>query len=104
MNARMQKLAQAAEGRYFRSDERQEFLAYAASLPARFQASDQIEQQEETIVRAVIEEMQRRYPNFAKLHDQAWAKAFRDVLLVLRFDVQALICDEMGWLDEKVLF
>jgi hypothetical protein len=104
MNSRLQKLALASEGRYFAPAERQEALAFATTLPARFQVSDEIEHHESAIVQSVIEEMQKRYPNFAKQHEQAWAKAFRDLVLVLRFDVQAMVCDEIRWLDEKVLF
>jgi hypothetical protein len=104
MNARLQKLALAAEGRYFQPAERHELLELAKSLPSRLHASDQIQQKEEAIVAAVMQEMQKRYAKFAKQHEHAWAKAFRDVVLVLRFDVQAMVCDEMRWLEEKVLF
>ncbi|HEV3144848.1 MAG TPA: hypothetical protein VGZ47_13245 [Gemmataceae bacterium] len=104
MNAHLQTLLAAVEGRYFRHEERQSLLAQAASLPDRFQASDQVQEREEIIVQAVIDQLQQRYPESPAVIGPALAKTTSDVLLVLRFNVQAMILDDMRWLDEKVLF
>jgi hypothetical protein len=104
MNNRMNKLATAADGRYFTPEERQSMLNYAESLPKRFRIAEQIEQKEESIVRDVVAEMQNRFADFSKHHDQAWARLFRDTQLVLRADVQAMISDDMAQLDDRILY
>ncbi|HLW65705.1 MAG TPA: hypothetical protein VKS79_10325 [Gemmataceae bacterium] len=104
MNSQLQSLVRGAEGRYFHADERRALLTQAASLPARFQAADQVQEHEDVIVQAVIEAMQQRYPESSAIKGPALAKTQNDVQLVLRFNVQAMILDHMRWLDEKVLF
>jgi hypothetical protein len=104
MNSRMSKLLTSADGRYFTAEERQTVLAHAESLPRRFRIAEQVEQNEESIVRDVVGEMQRRYADFAKYHDQGWARIYRDIQLVLRADVHAMICDEVAHLDDRMLY
>ena len=104
MNAHLQSLLTAAEGRYFHADERHSLLSKAASLPDRFQASDQVQEREEAIIGSVMEELRRRYPDSPATQGPGSTKTSSDLQLVLRFNVQAMICDDMRWLDEKVLF
>jgi len=104
MNARLTKMTHDANGRYLTADERAAFLEYANSVAERFRAADAVEKVEEAVVRGVVEEMTKRYPNFAKYHDQGWAKCFRDVQLVLRQDVQSMLLDDVRSLDDKILF
>jgi hypothetical protein len=104
MNSRMSKLLTSADGRYFTAEERQNVLALAESLPRRFQIAEQVEQKEESIIREVVGEMQKRYTDFAKYHDQAWARIYRDAQLVLRADVHAMICDDVARLDDRILY
>ncbi len=104
MSHRLAQLATAADGRYFTADERQAFLDYAESLSQRFRAAEAVEQNEEAILRSVIGEMQKKYPNFVKYHDQAWARQYRDTQLVLRAGVQAMIFDDPARLDDHLLY
>jgi hypothetical protein len=104
MTTRLNKLATAADGRYLSPEERRQVLDYTGSLPRRLDASDAIEQKEEAVLRSVVEEMQKKYPNFAKYHDQGWARQFRDMQLVLRSVVQAMIIDDVNQLDDRILF
>jgi Phycobilisome protein len=104
MNSRLSKIAQTADGRYFSADERQAFRSFADSLPKRLGVVESVEQKEETVIRTVLEQMQLRYPNFAKHHDQAWARQFRDVQLVLRAGVEAMVFDDIRRLDDKMLY
>ncbi len=104
MNTRMSKLLASADGRYFNAEERQSVLAYADSLARRFRIADQVEQKEEAIIREVVADLQKRYPEFTKYHDQAWARIYRDSQLVLRADVHAMVCDEVAQLDDRMLY
>jgi Phycobilisome protein len=104
MTTRLRKLATAADGRYFTADERRQIKDYTDYLHHRLDAADAVEQKEEAVLRSVIEEMQKKYPNFAKYHDQGWARQFRDLQLVLRCVVHAMILDDLGQLDDRILF
>ncbi len=104
MTTRLSKLATAADGRYFTADERRQILDYTDSVGRRIQAAEAIEQKEEALLRSVVEEMQKKYPSFAKYHDQGWARQFRDMQLVLRAAVQAMILDDVNQLDDRILF
>lgn len=103
MSLRLLKMAHAADGRYFQAEERRAILSFAQSLPGRVGLAESIEQQEEAVLRGVVEDLQKRYPNFSKFHDQGWARCFRDLQLVLRQDVQSMILDDVASLDDKVL-
>jgi hypothetical protein len=104
MTTRLSKLATAADGRYFSADERRQIKDYTDSLQRRLDAAEAVEQKEEAALRGVIEEMQKKYPNFAKYHDQGWARQFRDMQLVLRSVVHAMIMDDIDQLDDRILF
>jgi hypothetical protein len=103
MNSRLNKIAHDANGRYLNPEERTEFFSYVESVPHRFQAADAVEKAEESVIREVVEEMARRYPNFGKFHDQGWAKCFRDIQLVVRQDVQSMLWNDVPSLDDKIL-
>ena len=103
MSNRLQTLAQSAVGRYFAPAEREQFLSEAGSLPRRFEASDALAGREEAALKATVSDLQQRYPNFAKHHDQGWAKCYRDMQVVLRQDALALVLDDVQWLEDTTL-
>jgi hypothetical protein len=103
MNSRIQKLFNAADSRYLNAEEQTVILEYAASLQARFRTAAAVEAKEQAAVKYCIDEMRKRYPNFDKFHEQAWGKAFRDVQLTVRYCVQAMLLDDVGVLDDKLL-
>src|SRR5258707_13628103 len=104
MNSHLLKILHDVNGRYPSADERSAWLAYAASVPIRFETAAAVEQAEDSAIRHVIEEMKNRYPNFAKYHDQGWARCFRDLQLVVRQDVQSMLLDDIRSLDDRILF
>lgn len=93
----------AADGRYLTRDEQTKLLAAASGLPARFDAAEQIEAKEDRVIRGVLEQMRERFPNFEQHHDQAWAKGYRDVQLVVRHAAQAMTFDDVSLLEDRVL-
>ena len=104
MNRRLSSIIRQADGRYFNEQERQELLRYAQSVESRLKAAIEIESVEKDAVTFCIEEMKKRYPNFQRFHQNAWAKAFRDVQLTVRHGVQAMVADAPEMLDDKLLF
>jgi Phycobilisome protein len=101
MNNRISEILVGSDSRYLTAEEREEVLEYTNGFPERFRIVGLIESNEEAAVRFCIDNTRKRYPNF---HTSAWAKAFRDVQLTTRFMAQAMLLDEMGILEEKLLF
>jgi len=104
MNSRLFKLIHAGDSRYLTAEEQKEILSYTNTLPERFRIAAQVAEVEAAAVKRCIEETKKRYPNFERFHAQAWGKAYRDVQLTVRYNVQAMMLDDMKVLDEKLLF
>ena len=104
MNNRITQLVTGSDSRYLTEEEQSEVLQYMDAFKSRMQVVALIEENEDAAVRFCIDNTRKRYPNFDKYHLHAWAKAFRDVQLTTRYMAQALLIDEMGTLEEKLLF
>jgi hypothetical protein len=73
-------------------------------VPRRFQVARLVEQKEDEIVRYAIDEVKRRYPNFQALHDRAYEKGYRDFQLVVRYNVQGMLMEDLDVASEKLLY
>lgn len=104
MNSEIRAIFLESEGRYLTPDERQTVTDYLSGLQSRIGIAEQIEEAEEGAVRFCIDNTRKRYPNFDKYHDKAWAKAFRDVQLTTRYATQAMLIGEKKVLEDKLLF
>ncbi|MCS6852884.1 MAG: hypothetical protein NZ700_17125 [Gemmataceae bacterium] len=104
MYSRLVQTIHAAESRYLNPQEQSIVLTYCASMPKRLQAMKAVEQKETEIVNQVITELKKRYVNFADLHDRAWEKGFRDVQLVLRYNVQGMLLDDSEMVAQRLLY
>ena len=104
MNTRINLLIQGSDSRYLTPEERQEVIDYNTGFAERLALAAQIEESEDAAVRFCIDNTRKRYPNFDKYHTTAWAKAYRDVQLTTRYMAQAMLLDEIGILEEKLLF
>lgn len=104
MNRRMKQIINGSDSRYLNKEEMKEILGYTTSLPARFKASGNVEKLETEIVGWVIEQLKPRYPNMEKFHPRGWERGARDILLTLRYAVQAMILDDVSVLEDKLLF
>lgn len=104
MNNQIKKLILGSDSRYLTSEERDEIKQYLQAFDGRLGVAVLVEEAEDSAVRFCIDNTRKRYPNFDKYHDKAWAKAFRDVQLTTRFMTQAMLVDEMSMLEEKLLF
>ena len=104
MNSEMRAILLESEGRYLNDDERQKLTDYIAGFQQRLEHVKLIEEAEDGAVRFCIENTRKRYPNFDKYHDKAWAKAYRDVQLTTRYAAQAMLLDQKSLLEEKLLY
>lgn len=104
MNRRFSELIEEFDHRSITHEEKKKIEAYAASMPARFAAIDELVAHEEAIVLEVIAFLKEQYPAFATHHVLAWEKGQRDLELVLRHCAQAMLLDDRAHLDDKLLF
>ena len=104
MNSEMRAILLESEGRYLTEEERQKLTDYIAGFQQRLEFVKLIEEAEDGAVRFCIENTRKRYPNFDKYHDKAWAKAYRDVQLTTRYATQAMLLDQRSLLEEKLLY
>ncbi len=103
MNNEMRSLFLESEGRYLTEDERKKIADYIEGFQARLAYAALIEEAEDGAVRFCIDNTRKRYPNFDKYHEKAWAKAFRDVQLTTRYAAQAMVLGDKKLLQEKLL-
>lgn len=104
MNNRIKKLLLQSDSRYLTSEEKEEVTKYMEDFQRRLEITGMIEEAEDSAVRFCIDNTRKRYPNFDKYHEKAWAKAFRDVQLTTRFATQAMLLGEMSVLEDKLLY
>ena len=104
MNSEIRAIILDSEGRYLTSEEQEKLSDYMAKFKIRMGYVALIEDAEDAAVRYCIENTRKRYPNFDKYHDKAWAKAFRDVQLTTRYAAQAMLLDEPKILKDKLLY
>lgn len=104
MNSEIRAIFLESEGRYLSDEEHHKVTEYVGGLQTRLGYVKMIEDAEEGAVRFCIDNTRKRYPNFDKYHDKAWAKAFRDVQLTTRYAAQAMLLADKKILEEKLLF
>jgi hypothetical protein len=92
----------ACEGRYPTDEEEGAVLSWAGSLGKRLQAANLVSQKETDIVREAINVMKPRYPRFGPQHERAYEKGERDLQLLLRYAVQAMVVDDADMPQEKL--
>jgi hypothetical protein len=92
-----------SEGRYLTAEERGRALAFAYALPQRLRAGEEVEAHEDAVVEAACTALRERYPQFGRVHPQAWERLTLDLRLILRADVRAMLADDTNALDSHAL-
>lgn len=103
MNSSLTKLLADAEGRYLTNEESRSILEYSTSLPARLEALKKIESIEEKLVTETVNYAFNQHPSMKQI-PESYEKGLRDVTLVLRYCAQAMIRNDMRFLEDKLLF
>ncbi len=103
MNRQIMETLKNAEGRYLTKAETSSMLDYAQKLEARLRAAEEIQNKEESIISKLMSEMTNAYPDFQKQYGRGMEAGTRDTGLVLRYSTQAMIRDDVDWLDRVIL-
>jgi hypothetical protein len=94
---------QAAEGRYLTRAEQAMLRDYAAQLETRLAAMEEIQSKETLIVEQTLKQVMDAYPDYEQRHKEARAKGMRDMCLVLRYATQAMVRNDLQYLDDALL-
>lgn len=104
MNAALTRMVDDAAGRYLNADEAAALLAYADSLRERLALADAVRDAEAELVREAIGRTRAAHPEFFTRHgDPEGERSRRDMALVLRASVTAMICDDAHMQEEQLL-
>lgn len=103
MNRQIMEIFKNAEGRYLTKSEFGTLRDYAQGLDQRIRASEEVEQREDSIISKLMSEMMRAYPDFEKQYGRASEAGTRDTGLVLRYSAQAMVRNDLEWLDSSLL-
>ncbi|MEM6369285.1 MAG: hypothetical protein AAF851_13360 [Myxococcota bacterium] len=103
MNGQIENMLQSAEGRYLTSKETASLTQYSDGLPGRLKASAEVEQREGLIVDEVLESVLSRYSDISQRYKEGERKAQRDLSLVLRYCVLAMVKDDRLFLRDNLL-
>lgn len=104
MNKKISKLIYDADGRYLTPQECKLITDFASGFQGRFAAAREVEEHEEKIVTTAIATTRSAYPNFENFHEAGYSKCFRDMQLVLRYNVQAMVFCDVDGMNDKVLY
>lgn len=103
MNHEIGAMLTASEGRYPTRAEQALLRGWAAQLEARLAAMEAIRAAEEAIVGQVCDEVMAAYPNVEKFYKDMRASCVRDLSLVVRYCAQALLRDDLQYLEDSLL-
>ncbi|TVR03860.1 MAG: hypothetical protein EA398_03660 [Deltaproteobacteria bacterium] len=104
MNPSLQSLFSQSEGRYFSQEEARTLTDFASGMDARLSAMHAVDAHEDAIVRETIDAVWAQHPDFETRHADARARGERDVRLVLRYCTQAMVRQDMTFLEEHLLY
>jgi len=103
MNTQFESMFSEAEGRYLLAGETRKLDNYAKSLENRIAAMQALEQAESKILEETNSALFRAMPELESNHFEAVSKSERDMRLVLRYCALAMVRDDQGYLEEKLL-
>lgn len=103
MNSDIREMLSDAEGRYLEPEEQTVLMEYANSLEQRLIIMRDVQATENEIVESVVETVVDKHPEAIERHQQMRDKTARDVAMVLRYCVLAMVKDDPEYLEDQVL-
>lgn len=103
MNRQIMEMLNAAEGRYLTAVEQRALRDYAQGLEARLEAMTEIVSKEATIIDRTVKDVFSAYPDIEKKYKNAMHTCTRDETLVLRYATQAMVRNDLQYLDDSLL-
>jgi hypothetical protein len=103
MNKDIEAMLTACEGRYPTRAEQATLRGWAGRFEVRLAAIEEIRECEDKIVTQTVDEVLRNYPDFERRFKGGRQTCLRDETLVLRFCAQALLREDMHYLEAGLL-
>ncbi len=103
LKTKSQILFQKMDNRYVNAEEAKTLKTYATSLENRLAAVTALESHEEQILKQTLSRIFEKYPKVEKRID-GYEKTHRDLALILRYSAQAMLRDDVRFLEDKLLY
>ena len=103
MTIKVLKTIYGSDNRFLEEEEKQQILAYTSSMAERMEAAREAEAACGQAIKHAIGALRQAYPRFHTFHPDAWGKASRDLELIIRYQVQAMLLDDPAYLKDRVL-
>ena len=104
MSRTIHEIMKKAEGRYLTSEESKKVMDAGREYERLLAISRLVEQHESEIVRQTVERVFQKFPKFHADRPQSHEKAVRDISLVLRYALLAMVNSDPEMLREKLLY
>lgn len=104
MSALLESIRKTEPGRYLTIEEARALVAAEPYMAARVAASRAAEAAEKAVVQATVEAVLKKYDFKSGRGGYGESKCYRDVTLVYRNVVFAMLCDDPEMLQNKLLF
>jgi hypothetical protein len=101
-NPKVTELFRQAEGRHFSEEELATLVNLCPTLTDRAAAAKEVKECDVAVIQRVVKEVFSQY-DYEQHHEFAQSKCPRDVRYVVCYAVQAMLCEDPGWFDNKVL-
>jgi hypothetical protein len=103
LKTRTHSIFDAMDNRYPDLHETKLMTEYAQSLDHRLQAISALEQHEEAILQETLTRIFEKYPK-VEMRIEGREKTHRDLALILRYSAQAMLRDDVRFLEDKLLY
>lgn len=103
MNRQIMEMLNASEGRYLTAVEQRALREYAQGLDARLEAMTEIGNKEAATIDHTLKELFSAYSDIDKKYKNAMQSCTRDVSMVLRYATQAMVRNDLQYLDDSLL-
>src|SRR5690348_7898543 len=103
MNRQIMEMLSAAEDRYLTAVEQRTLRDFAQGLDARLEAMAEIGSKEAAIIDRTIKQVFAAYPDIEKKYKNAMQTCVRDETMVLRYATQAMVRNDLQYLDDSLL-
>lgn len=104
MNKKLDTMLYEAEGRYLSDEESARLQSWAGTLEDRLECMRAVERVETEVVNDVVNEVFRIHPEFESRFHQARERGVRDIGMVLRYCVMAMLREDEEMLKERMLY
>jgi len=104
MNKSLNYLYSSYDTRFPDKEEESSLIKYCNSLKFRLEVMKEVEQKEKAIISESVTFMMNKYPSLDENFNDVKYKTYRDLSLILRYCVLAMVRDDLDFLKNQLLY